>query len=73
MSRSGAGIGHEIGYVEDRDDLSRAQNRHAGDVVDLVQMAPERLDHDLLFADERVDDESHPVPRVADRRDGHLG
>ena len=38
----------------------------------LLQVVAERLDDDLLLADERVDDEAHAVPRVADGRDRDL-
>ena len=72
LARPHACVGHEVRDVQDGHDLAGAENGDACDVVDLLQVAAERLDHDLLLADEPVHDEAHPLTREPDRHDRHL-
>ncbi len=65
-------VPHQIGHVEDGHDLAGAEHGHSGYVVDLLQVATQRLDHDLLLADEPVHDEAHALPGEADRHDRDL-
>src|SRR5207247_10653382 len=59
---SRAGEGNESGDVEDEADAAVAQDGGAGDALDLPEVRFPALDHDLLLAEETVDDALGPAP-----------
>src|SRR5205809_1023449 len=61
------------GHGEDQGDAAIAQDRRAGDPVDLLEVRLEALHHHLLLAEELVDEECRQAVLVLDDHHQALG